>query len=293
MVWRRTTSFVCNVGSSYQTGVLCETACFEAVCQKVADKVRRLSRQRANVAADPKSSRPDQKAQPAGQLSQAGFPLSKSSSLGQSSGVSRVPSGTSLASLASIHENDSIDFDMLPTWDTDQALSTNTRASRSQSLTTKLTSSPAKEKRRLECPYCCKVYSVGGHFQNHLRDHRELRPWQQVLLDPPSQRELFQAPSRIMSRNISQTSIASMGQPSSLHDVPQYPTGAGTPGEQSIFFVDEDNPHHFQDADMQMQLVDDVDEPPFFLTPTMKLVKGPCRDDESLPAAFYAQSYGE
>ena len=224
------------------------------------------------MVADSKNSRQDQQGQLAHQLSQAGFPLSKSNSLAHSSGVSRVPSGTSLASLASIHEDDSHDFEVGPIWGTEQALSTNARVSRSQSLTAKSTSSSAKEKRRLECPYCCKVYSVGGHFQNHLRDHRELRPWQQVLLEPPVQQELFQVPSRNVSRNISQTSLTSMGQ-----DFTLYPHEPGS----NIF---EKKPPLFHDTDMQMQLVDDVDEPPFFLTPTM-------RDNALRPPAFYEQSY--
>ena len=34
------------------------------------------------------------------------------------------------------------------------------------------------------CPYCGKIYQVAGHFQNHLRIHRESRPWPEVLKHP-------------------------------------------------------------------------------------------------------------
>ena len=209
--------------------------------------------------------------------------------LAQSNGVSRIPSGTSLASLASIHEDDRPHFEVYPIPGTDQTFISDASVSRTQSLTTKSSSSSAKEKRRLQCPYCCKIYYVGGHFQNQLRDHREIRPWQQVLLEPHSQQELFQAPSRNMSRNMSQTSFASNGQPSSLQDIPPYPTGSGTPSEQSFWFIDEDNSQQFQDADIHMQLGEDVDEPPFYRTPTL-----PRRatDDESRPGAlFFRQGY--
>ena len=206
---------------------------------------------RANDVAGSDGPRPDPNAQPVHHQYQATHTLSRSNSLARPSDLSVIPSRRSLAPLRSMYQDDS---HMPDVCGPDQSFVSNVRVRRSQSLTRKSDSSSAKEKRRLECPYCRKAYMVGGHFQNHLRDHRELRPWQHVLMDPPNHSELFQAPSTNLSSNMSQTSIASGRRRRSLHDTPDFPTSASPPGQQEFYFVDEDSPQRSHKADQQTRI---------------------------------------